>query len=362
MSPNLRLYVRRRGRVGRWYGDFRAYADVGGAQEPLRAPGERLATTDQEEAWRLALRRLDELRALRRGEPVVVAAAPMPLGAYVTHHLHALRASGRVGAARLDTSALYLERALDFFGRERTVNSIRVKDVRGWAEAIGQRLGGKGGRAGERRPLSGASVRGHLFVLSKLFRRAVEEELVTVNPVAAMMDKPGRTVREAAYLEVPDAAVYLEAARTLPPLANNPDAMGAAFAYALIGTFLLTGGRMSEVLGLELEDVSFDRKTVTFRPNAWRGSRPAPRTGWCRSGRNWRRSSVRSCSGSDSRRAVGSCSRASARAARRCCGSRGSSWSGWLRGRGWRRATCGPRRSGTPTARRVSRRSTTGPR
>ncbi len=27
---------------------------------------------------------------------------------------------------------------------------------------------------------------------------------------------------------------------------------------------------MAEVLGLELDDVSFDRKTVTFRPNGWR--------------------------------------------------------------------------------------------
>jgi len=42
------------------------------------------------------------------------------------------------------------------------------------------------------------------------------------------------------------------------------------FAYPLIATFLLTGGRRAEVLGLEIEDVSFDRKTVTSRPNAWR--------------------------------------------------------------------------------------------
>ncbi len=33
---------------------------------------------------------------------------------------------------------------------------------------------------------------------------------------------------------------------------------------------LLTGGRESEVLGLEGDDVSFDRKTITFRPNQWR--------------------------------------------------------------------------------------------
>jgi integrase len=37
-----------------------------------------------------------------------------------------------------------------------------------------------------------------------------------------------------------------------------------------LATFLLTGGRRAEVLGLEVDDVSFDRKTVTFRPNCWR--------------------------------------------------------------------------------------------
>src|SRR2546422_2369254 len=33
------------------------------------------------------------------------------------------------------------------------------------------------------------------------------------------------------------------------------------FAYPLLATFLLTGGRAREVLGLEVGDVSFDRKT-----------------------------------------------------------------------------------------------------
>ncbi len=42
------------------------------------------------------------------------------------------------------------------------------------------------------------------------------------------------------------------------------------FSYPLLAAFLLTGGRRAEVLGLEVSDVSFDRKTVTFRPNTWR--------------------------------------------------------------------------------------------
>ena len=33
---------------------------------------------------------------------------------------------------------------------------------------------------------------------------------------------------------------------------------------------LLTGGRETEVLGVEVDDVSLDRGVVTFRPNEWR--------------------------------------------------------------------------------------------
>src|SRR5690606_9594613 len=42
-------------------------------------------------------------------------------------------------------------------------------------------------------------------------------------------------------------------------------------AHPIIATFLLTGGRKSEVLGLDMEDVSFDRGIIRFRPNEHRG-------------------------------------------------------------------------------------------
>jgi len=44
----------------------------------------------------------------------------------------------------------------------------------------------------------------------------------------------------------------------------------AAHAQILVALFLLTGCRFREVAGLELDDVSFDRKTITVRPNRWR--------------------------------------------------------------------------------------------
>jgi integrase len=42
------------------------------------------------------------------------------------------------------------------------------------------------------------------------------------------------------------------------------------FGYELVATFLLSGGRQDEVLGLEVSDVDFKRDTLTFRPNQWR--------------------------------------------------------------------------------------------
>jgi integrase len=88
-----------------------------------------------------------------------------------------------------------------------------------------------------------------------------------LNPVAALMEKPAGRRLEARWLEVPDAALFLEAARTLPGKSSE---LRAELVHPLIATFLLTGGRRAEVLGLEIADVSFPRGTITFRPNQWR--------------------------------------------------------------------------------------------
>ncbi len=85
------------------------------------------------------------------------------------------------------------------------------------------------------------------------------------------MEKPEIVRKESRWLEVPEAALLIEAARTLPTVRTAAgEAWGSDLAHPLIATFLLTGSRLAEVLGLELDDVSFDRKTVTFRPNDWR--------------------------------------------------------------------------------------------
>lgn len=80
------------------------------------------------------------------------------------------------------------------------------------------------------------------------------------------MEKPTANRREAEWLEVHEAALLLEAARKHSPGID----WGTVPIYPILATFLLTGGRKSEVLGLEVGDVSFERKTVTFRPNRYR--------------------------------------------------------------------------------------------
>lgn len=154
----------------------------------------------------------------------------------------------------------FLKRVLSVLGEARDPASVTVEDVRRVIAELRQlQVGG--------RPMSEGTVRHHLNALSGLYRRAASEGFVPpgYNPVAGLIEKPTGKPREARWLEVPDAALLLEAARTY----RAPEE-GTPFSYPLLGTFLLTGARETEVYGLELDDVSFERRTVTFRPNKWR--------------------------------------------------------------------------------------------
>jgi len=142
--------------------------------------------------------------------------------------------------------------------------------VRAWADDLA--------RDGRRKP---GTVRHFLNALSGLYGRAQEGLYVDpkYNPVSMLQEKPGGRWRngEAAFFEVPDAALLLEAARIVK--ARDRREVGSEGnrvkatpgLQAIIATFLLTGGRASEVLGLNVEDVSFDRELVRFRPNEHRG-------------------------------------------------------------------------------------------
>ncbi len=242
---------RHQGGVARWYGRL-----PDGRRVALRPEGCGRATTDLQVAQALYAQALAEfqkaqLRAIH-GLPT-----PTTLGTFAADHLVAKKVAGLVTEGWLVQAERHLTRAVAHFGTDRDLSTIGVKDVRGWDAAL------------QARGLGGASRRHHLNTLSNMYARAAAEGYVVpaYNPVAALAEKPSANRVEAKWLEVPDAALLLRAAETYTP---KRDDIALPFAFPLIGTFLLTGGRRAEVLGLEVDDVSLERATVTFRPNRWR--------------------------------------------------------------------------------------------
>ncbi len=255
-----RIYWRSQSSARRAYGDFRDYADVEGGREALIASGEARATTDPDVAQKLVADRLKELESRRRNRALLGLEKPARLGEFAEYHLREKAKSGKVTERWLAQSQYQLQIALDFLG-DRDLTSIRVSDVHRFANHLRQLRNGRGGKLGA------ATVKLYLNSLSNLYARAASEGCVLpgYNPVSAMVDKPVAPRREARWLEIHEAALLLESARLYSPQAD-----AFPFMYPLLAIFLLTGGRKSEVLGLEVEDVSFDRKIVTFRPNKWR--------------------------------------------------------------------------------------------
>jgi integrase len=254
-----RIYTRTQGGETRYYADFR---NVGGSREALKAKGESRATTDPTVAEKLAADRLTELMTSQR-DRVFGKKESTTLKAFAAQHLVQKVKSGKYTELWLGTSERMLRIATEYFGADRELTSITVRDVTEYANHLTTVSNGRGG------VLNAGTIRHHLNVLSNLYDRAQTEDRVDLgyNPVARMTDKPEGNPDEAHWLEVHEAALFLESARTY--VAKRPES-SLPCVYPLIATFLLTGGRESEVYGLEISDVNFDRKTVTFRPNQWR--------------------------------------------------------------------------------------------
>ena len=254
-----RIYWRSRGGSRRAYADFRA---VGGKREPLIAPGDKLATTDRDVAAKLYADRLGVLEGARRGHALgVPSGAGITLAEMAATDLAVREESKRYSDSHLGILTERIRVVLELLDETKRLTAVTVADVRTLISALRRRSNRRGGT------LSDTSIRHHLSALSGLYRRAQEEGALPpgFNPVSALREKPAGRQQEAKWLEVPDAARFLEAARTyVAPEEGTP------FAHALIATFLLTGARETEVYGLQLDDVSFDRQTVTIRPNIWR--------------------------------------------------------------------------------------------
>ncbi|MBI4538932.1 MAG: tyrosine-type recombinase/integrase [Gemmatimonadetes bacterium] len=262
-----RIYWRRQGGERRAYGDFRDFQDVLRADEPARQalipPDGTRATTDPDLAAELATARVKELEERRRSKVLLGVERLGALQEFADHHLRCKAREGSVTKRWLAESQHRLERAVEFFGADRVLASIKPQEVRDFAAWLSTLKSGRGGT------LSGGTVRHHLNDLSNLFRRGAEDRSVPTgwNPVAALTVKPTAARAEERWLEVHEAALFLEAARLYKPKRRD---LAQPYVYGIVATFLLTGGRQSEVFGLLAEDVSFDRGTITFRPHPHR--------------------------------------------------------------------------------------------
>ena len=254
---NNRVYQREN---GRYYVDLRSYVDVldgkTGKHVALVAPGEKLATTDRDVALKLAAQMVEDLEARRRGLVLVGRGRDATLGQFAGRYLVLKKGDGKVSDELLTWyERIVLPRAVEFFGVDRPLQAIDVQAVRAWIDWL-YKL--KSPRNRNEAP-SSQTVRHHLNALSNLYGYAQQEGVVApgYNPVRLLMVKPRGEARPARWLEVSEAARFLEAAK-------------GEELYPVFATLLLTGGRKMEVLGLELEDVDFERRVIRFRPNARR--------------------------------------------------------------------------------------------
>jgi len=261
------VWWRRRG------GEDRAYADLrrwGAGYRALRAPNSHRALTraSAELAETLAAKLIAEYteRAVRGAEDVALGRSGVTLTDAVREHLVAKARAAKVTDARLVADQHYLTRFIAHCGAARRLSEIGTADVRGFLEWLGLLPGRRGGT------LDAATLRHHLNSVSNLFKRARAERWVEKghDPVGDLLERPVGDPDEPAWFEVSEAALYLAAAAKCPagPAATGQPAL--PFAYELVATFLLTGGRQDEVLGLEVSDVDFTRQLLTFRPNQWR--------------------------------------------------------------------------------------------
>lgn len=259
----------------RCYADLRDYSAVGGGQEALKPPRSRMATTDADEAAQLLAQRLEALQELeerRRGKALIGIHRQSTLAAYADRHLRLKKENGEAVDSWLTQAQRHLEVAAGFFGPDVDVAAITPDDLGRYVDHLRGLDNGRGGT------LSDTSVRKYLNSLSNMYKRALSEGYVKMNPVQAMHSKPTENTPETAYLEPHEAALLLEAARTYQP-STDPAVQphgGAISAkpnpwlYPILATFLLTGDRKSEVLGLEVDDVSFRLDKIYFRSNDWR--------------------------------------------------------------------------------------------
>jgi integrase len=249
-----RLYAR--GKDNRLYADLR---DLGGGREAMIPRGESFATKDWDVAAKLVAKRVLELEGQQRSKHLLGVDRRASIGEFASEWLK-YKAGTDCRAktlARYDLAFVHLFHVVDPATR---MDLFAVKDAMKALADLRTVKSRKGGR------LSGTSIKQVLVAMQQVYDHASTQGVVPnlYNPwrMIPKQDRPKTKRTTTDFLETHEAAELLKACDRIRtryvPLRT------------LVSTFLLTGGRLSEVLGLEVGDIDFMRKTVRFRPNQWR--------------------------------------------------------------------------------------------
>ena len=252
-----KIIWRTRGGVARAYVDLRAHG--GSRWDALCEPGSRQATTDPKRAVHLLSARLKALEQHRQ------TARATPLAEAAALHLEKRAADGTAGGEWLGSMQRSFERAVEYFKPNKDIASITVDDVKKWLAWL---------RTHEAKRPSDSQLLHDLYTLSNLYRYAPVHFPGILppnyNPVKELPDKPStHRAKEAPFLEPDTAALLLETARIYEPLSirwsQEPEHV-----YEIVATFLYTGARLSEVLGLLTGDISLRESVVAIRSHPHR--------------------------------------------------------------------------------------------
>lgn len=261
-GPSVRQRIFRRGKHGRYYIDLR---DLGKDREALIPPGETYATKDEMVAIHLAGKRIAELEAEKRGQYFGGLRRTATLGAFAREWF-AFKRSFPAEAGFTDESTIRrYEQAVATFFKVFDQNVRMDHFTKADAKKATAKLSTLPSRSGG--TLKAASINQAVIAMRQIFEHAKDEGVVPPdhNPWSELRpsDRPKLPkVSSTDFLEVYEAAALLEACpqvtKTRLPLKE------------IVATFLLTGGRKLEVLGLEVADIDFTRKVIHFHTNRWR--------------------------------------------------------------------------------------------
>ncbi len=120
-----------------------------------------MAATDWDEAERLVADHLRELQRLRTHRRLVGLKRTATLAEFAAEHLVDKAKNEDITDAWLGVSERRLRAAVEFFGADRELSSIRPSDVKKWMACIRDHKKGKGNR-----PIAAGTVRHYLNTLS----------------------------------------------------------------------------------------------------------------------------------------------------------------------------------------------------